>query len=116
MHELSVALDLIEIASEELARLGAPRVAAVHLRAGPLAGIDADALLFSFGEAAAGTLLDGARLEIEVPPLIVWCDRCDAERKVVSIASRRCRTCNAVAPRVVRGDEIELVGLEIVEL
>lgn len=115
MHELSVALDLIEIASDELARRGTPRVAAVHVRAGPLAGIDADALRFSFAEASAGTPLDGARLNIEVPPLIVWCDGCEAEREVISIASRRCRTCHAVAPRVVRGDEIELVGLEIVE-
>jgi hydrogenase nickel incorporation protein HypA/HybF len=115
MHELSVALDLVEIASEELTRLGAARVSAVHLRAGPLAGIDANALRFSFGEATAGTPLDGARLDIEVQPLIVWCDTCDAERDVISIASRRCRTCHAVAPRVVRGDAIELVGLEIVE-
>jgi hydrogenase nickel incorporation protein HypA/HybF len=113
MHELSVALELIEIATEEVLRLGATGVATVHVKAGPLAGIDADALKFSFASASAGTLLDGARLSIEMTPLRVWCDACAAERSVVSIACRRCQVCNAIAPYVVRGEELELVGLEV---
>jgi hydrogenase nickel incorporation protein HypA/HybF len=114
MHELSVALELIEIATDEVLRLGATGVSTVHVKAGPLAGIDADALRFSFEFASAGTLLDGARLSIEITPLTVWCEACETERLVVSIACRRCRVCNAVAPRVVRGEELELVGLEVV--
>jgi hydrogenase nickel incorporation protein HypA/HybF len=114
MHELSVALALIDIATEEVVRLGAGRVAAVHLKAGPLAGIDAEALRFSFESASIGTPLDGAQLSIEMTPLTVWCEACDAERLVVSIACRRCGVCRAVAPRVVRGEELELVGLEVV--
>ena len=114
MHELSVALELIEIATEEIVRLGATGVSTVHVKAGPLSGIDADALMFSFAAASAGTLLDGARLSIEMTPLTVWCEACAAERSVVSIACRRCQVCKAIAPRVVRGEELELIGLEVV--
>lgn len=115
MHELSVALALIEIATEEIDRLGSVRVAAVHIKAGPLSGVDPDALRFSFDAAAAETALAGARLEIDVPPLVAWCPTCEAEREVVSIATRRCIVCRSVAPRVVHGAELELVGLEVAD-
>ncbi|HYE89209.1 MAG TPA: hydrogenase maturation nickel metallochaperone HypA [Vicinamibacterales bacterium] len=112
MHELSVALALVELASEALADRGR-RVSAVHLRVGALSGVDPDALRFSFDMAAAGSELEGAQLRIVDVPVTAWCAGCDAERAVVSISCRRCAVCRAVAPRIVRGEELELVGLEI---
>lgn len=38
MHELSIAMALVEMASEKLETLGAVRVEALHLRLGPLSG------------------------------------------------------------------------------
>src|SRR5687767_6566818 len=54
MHELSIAMELIDVASEELARLGGVHVTAVRLRVGPLSGVVKDALLFSFDAAVIG--------------------------------------------------------------
>jgi hydrogenase nickel incorporation protein HypA/HybF len=65
MHELSIALSLVEAACEELPRLGGPRLRAVHVRIGPLSGVAAGALRFSFDVAAAGTAAEGASLEVE---------------------------------------------------
>ena len=65
MHELSIALNIVEIAEEELARHGGERVRAVHLQVGPLAGVAKEALLFSFGLASEGTPVEGSRLIIE---------------------------------------------------
>ena len=65
MHELSIALSLVELASEELARLGDVRLGAVHVRVGTLSGVVPAALRFSFDVAADGTTIAGARLEIE---------------------------------------------------
>lgn len=113
MHELSIALDLIEVASAEMARLGPVHVRSVRLRLGPLSGVVKEALLFSFDVAVAGTPLDGAQLQIDVVPVAVWCDSCEAERDLVDLARRRCPTCQSPAARVIRGDELELVGLEI---
>ena len=113
MHELSIAVALIEIATEELERMCAVRATGLHVQVGPLSGVDRDALLFSFEVAAAGTALEGARLHIETPPLTVWCECCAAERTAVSPATRRCSECASVAGRVIRGEELELVGLEI---
>ena len=65
MHELSIAVRIVEIAEEELVRHGGERVRAVHLRLGPLAGIAKESLLFSFGLACEGTAVEGSRLVIE---------------------------------------------------
>ena len=65
MHELSIALNIVEIAEQQLARHGGERVKAVHLQVGPLAGVAKDALLFSFGLACEGTVVEGSQLIIE---------------------------------------------------
>jgi hydrogenase nickel incorporation protein HypA/HybF len=65
MHELSIANALVELACEEAEHRGLHRVQALHIRIGPLAGIVKEALLFSFDLAAAGTAIEGARLEVQ---------------------------------------------------
>jgi len=64
MHELSIALNIVEIAEEQLARYGGERILAVHIQVGPLAGVAKEALMFSFGLACEGTAAEGARLVI----------------------------------------------------
>lgn len=58
MHELSIALSLVDLAQEEAERLGA-RVCALHLRIGALAGVVPEALLASCEMACAATPLEG---------------------------------------------------------
>ena len=116
MHELSIALSLVDIACDEMSRLGSVRVDAVHVRLGALSGVVRDALLFSFEAAAEGTTLAGARLKIEDVPVTVWCRVCAAERALASVARRRCPICSTVARDVLQGEELELVGLEVVDL
>jgi len=113
MHELSIALSLVEAACEKAAELGAVRVEALRLRLGPLSGVVRDALLFSFELAAAGTPIEGARLEIEDLPAVVFCPRCDAERRLPSIQHFRCPVCDTLTPEVVQGRELELAALEV---
>ena len=115
MHELSVALSLVDLACEEMTRRNAVRVATLYLRIGPLSGVVTDALSFAFAAATAGTPVEGARLHIEDVPATVWCASCSAERTLVEVARRRCPVCNATAPQIVRGEELELVALEVIE-
>jgi hydrogenase nickel incorporation protein HypA/HybF len=66
MHELSIALSLIDAVCDELPRLGAgASVRAIRIRVGPRSGVVADALAFAFDVAVADTPVAGARLEIE---------------------------------------------------
>jgi hydrogenase nickel incorporation protein HypA/HybF len=113
VHELSVALSIIESAEEEASRQGGGRVHAVHLRVGPLSGIVKDALLFSYSLACEGTSLEGSSLLIEDVPLRIHCPVCCAERPPVSLQRLECPQCGSPADRVTQGDELHLAALEL---
>ncbi len=113
MHELSIAMSMVEMASEEAARRGAAQVNAIHLKLGPLSGVVKEALLFSYDVACEGTPLAGSRLVIEESPVVVYCAACQTERTLTSIQKFFCPVCGTPAPEVVRGRELEVVALEI---
>jgi hydrogenase nickel incorporation protein HypA/HybF len=114
VHELSIALSIVEGAEEEVARQGGGRVCAVHLKVGPLAGVVRDALLFSYELACEGTLLEGSELIIEEIPIRVFCIRCGREGDPASGVDLHCSECGSGACRVVKGAELELAALELV--
>lgn len=112
MHELSIALSILDVAGEAAERHGG-RVAAVHLKLGPLSGVVKEALVSAYDLAREGTALAGAELVVEEVPMVVYCDACAAERTPASVYELLCPTCGAPTPRVVRGQELEVVSLEI---
>jgi hydrogenase nickel incorporation protein HypA/HybF len=65
MHELSIALSIVDGVTEEAAQHGGGIVRGVHLRLGRLSGIVAEALLFAYDVACEGTALQGSELRIE---------------------------------------------------
>jgi hydrogenase nickel incorporation protein HypA/HybF len=113
MHELSIAISLVEAAQEEAARYGSVPVHAVHLRLGPLSGVVKDALLFSYDLAAQGTPLEGSRLIVEDVPVLVFCPVCRERRPIRSTQSFCCAECDTPAGEIVQGRELEVTGLEI---
>jgi hydrogenase nickel incorporation protein HypA/HybF len=113
MHELSIALSIVDGALDELKRHGAARVNAVHMRLGRLAGVDKDALLFSYGLACEETALASSQLVIEDVDVRIFCPVCDKEQQVLSFPVLRCGTCGTITDRVVQGREMEITGMEV---
>jgi hydrogenase nickel incorporation protein HypA/HybF len=114
MHELSIAMSIVEISEEESANLGA-RIAAVHLKLGALSGVVKETLLFNFEIACQGTPLEGARLEIEDVPVTALCPKCRAPRRVESIQWLVCPECKTPVSVVIEGRELQVIALELVE-
>ncbi len=112
MHELSIAMSIVELAQEEMEKRGV-RVIAVCLKLGPLAGVVKDALLSSYEMACFETPLQGTRLEIEEVPVIIFCTTCKAERPITSIQMCTCSECGTPAFEIIQGKELEVVALEI---
>jgi hydrogenase nickel incorporation protein HypA/HybF len=113
MHELSIALSIVEIASEEAARQPGSRVEAVHLRLGPLSGVVKDALLFSWKLACEETPVAGSQLAIEEVGVRVRCPACGVESDVTGDLDLRCGSCGNAATEVIRGRELEVTALEL---
>jgi hydrogenase nickel incorporation protein HypA/HybF len=113
VHELSIALSIVEGAEEEVSRQGGGRVCAVHLKLGPLAGVVREALLFSFELACQGTCLEGSKLMIEEVPIRIFCAKCVHEGDPVSGQCLHCAVCGTYDCQVVQGADLELSSLEL---
>jgi hydrogenase nickel incorporation protein HypA/HybF len=112
MHELSVALGILDVAAGEAERHGG-RVVAVRLKLGPLSGVVKEALVSAYDLAREGTPLSGAALVVEEVPLVAWCSACAANRSPPSVFEMCCPVCGTPTPEVVAGRELEVVALEI---
>jgi hydrogenase nickel incorporation protein HypA/HybF len=114
MHELSIAMSIIELAEEEAERRGV-QIEAVHVKLGALSGVVKEALLSCYEMACENTALAGSRLVIEEVPVIVFCARCQAQRALSSIQLFCCAECGTPTSEIVQGKELEVVALEIKE-
>jgi hydrogenase nickel incorporation protein HypA/HybF len=114
MHELSIAMGIVEAAMDE-AKQRDVHVSAVHLRLGALSGVVKDALLFSYEVACQDTPLQGSRLLIEEVPVAVFCPQCRARRVLESVQSFTCPECGSLTGDVLQGKELEVFALEVEE-
>jgi hydrogenase nickel incorporation protein HypA/HybF len=112
MHELSIALSILDVVTEAAEREPG-RVIAIHLKLGPLAGVVKESLVSAYDLAREGTPLAGADLVIEDVPLVAYCSTCAVERPLSSLLELACPTCGSPTPQIVSGRELEVVALEI---
>jgi hydrogenase nickel incorporation protein HypA/HybF len=113
VHELSIAMSIIEAVEEEAARHGGRQVNAVHLRIGQLSGVVPEALRSSFDLAAEDTTLAGTRLVIEETPVLMKCAVCDAIGPIRSMQEFCCAACGEAATEIVGGRELLVTALEL---
>ncbi len=113
MHELSIALSILDLAEEEAARRGGVQVHGIHLRLGPLSGVVKEALLSAYEVAREGSPLAEAQLVIEETPLLAHCPTCRTTKAVVSVQQLCCAECGTPTPQLLSGRELEVVALEI---
>lgn len=115
MHELSIAMGILELTEEEAQRRGGVHVEAIHLRLGPLSGVVKEALLSAWELASEQTEFESSRLVIEDVPIAVFCSKCQAERPVQSIQQFCCAECDTPATEVLHGRELLVSALELAE-
>lgn len=115
MHELSIALNLIELAEEESRRQGNATITKLYVRLGPLSGVVKESLQSAFQLAREYSPVENAELIIEDVPLVVYCPVCEADRPLPSIQPLRCPQCGTPTGQIVGGRELELVALEMGE-
>lgn len=112
MHELSIALSILEIATQEASRhVGKPM--SVHLRLGALSGVVKASLVSAWDVARHNSILSEADLIVEEIPVAAFCETCQAERAVVSLQEFHCSACGRALNKILRGKELELVALEL---
>jgi len=102
MHELSIALDILDFVKDEMNRRQLDDLRAVGVRIGALSAVDPEALSFGFTV---------ARLEIELVPAEIQCEICGYQgtTKTTEFICPRCRSSNLA---ISQGYELDIAYLE----
>jgi len=113
MHELAICRALLDEVKKVARDQQAERIASIHVRIGPLAGVEPALLESAYGLASAGTVAAGARLVLETSGVRVRCLQCGTDSDVPSNALS-CPSCGHWRTRLVSGDELVLASVELV--
>lgn len=114
MHELAICEGLIRQVSAVASEHRASRVTRITLQVGPLSGIEGPQLARAFTVARCGTVAELAELEIETPPVVVWCKACGVESEA-AVNQLLCATCGGWQVTLRSGNEMILKSLQLVQ-
>ena len=111
MHELNICLHLIRIA-EQNAAPSVARIKTIWLEIGALAGVDVDAIRFSFPIAAAHTLAKNATLEIKTQEGLAWCLTCQKNVTIASLFTPSA-ICNQYDYHLTQGKALRIIQMQV---
>jgi len=112
MHEMSLVESIVELVEDEGRKQDFLRVRMIRLAVGALGHAEPEALRFCFDAITKGTIVDGARLEIERVPGEGWCSGC---RRIVPLEERFavCPACGNYQVQMTAGDELRVTEMEV---
>lgn len=113
MHEVSVALSLLEIIEKQCQEKGYLSVESVKVRVGKAGGIMPEAFAFAFETAKKDTLAQNARFIIDVVPLGGFCNGCQKQFETEEIFVLACPLCASPSFQINQGYELELVEMDV---
>ena len=114
MHEMSIALSIVDAVEAQARQEGAQRISGIDLLIGKLAGIEPESLKFCFDAAAKGTLAEDAVLAIEEPEGVGECGECGMIFPV-NFYYAECPRCRSLRVKIVSGEEFLIQSMTIEE-
>jgi hydrogenase nickel incorporation protein HypA/HybF len=115
MHEMGIALEIIDIATASIPEdLKGSKVEQIHLAVGKLSAIVPDSLRFCFSIATKDTALEGAELVIDTKPVVAVCNACKA-RWTIERPIFTCQACESGDLTLESGRELDITSIEIAE-
>lgn len=115
MHELSIAMSVLEAAQREAALHRNASLSKIALRVGELAAVDPEALRFGFEMITKSTEFARVELELEFIARTNRCSDCGHEFAVKNLEFE-CPLCGSQKTSFARGDELEIAYLEVEEV
>ena len=112
MHEMSLCESVLQVLEQQAAVQQYSKVKTVWLEIGALAGVEIEALRFSFDIVVQGSLADHAHLEIIEVPGQAWCMPC-SRNVVVQHLYDLCPHCGSHQLQVNSGDQMRIKELEV---
>jgi len=114
MHEMSIALAIIDAVEAKAREEGAGKISGIDLLIGKLAGIEPESLAFCFSAAAKGTMAEEAVLAIEESEGVAQCGECGLKFPVAFYYAE-CPACRSFFVNIVSGKEFVIQSMTIEE-
>jgi len=107
MHELSIAMQIIETVEENALSRKATVIREVELEIGELSGVEFDALNFAFEHAPANPLFKNAVFKIIPIKPLAQCLDCLNEFETGHYGNP-CPKCQSVSTELIKGNELRI--------
>ncbi len=113
MHELSLCLNILKTLERQAKLNNFSHIKMICLEMGALAGVEKEALVFSFSIAAKNTMAENAQLNIIDVPGQAQCHSC---HKIVNVDAyfSACSQCGQYGLELIKGTELRIREVEVV--
>lgn len=112
MHEMSIALHMLDIVSEQCRRAECTEIESIRVRIGKASGVLCDALLFAFDAAKRDSVAENASLHIEEVPVGGFCSTCRKHFTVDEPYILSCPLCHGTSFKITGGRELDIIDIE----
>jgi len=112
MHELSLAMGILQIVDEAARAQQFVRVRSVEIEMGELAAVEPEAIRFCFDAVTRGTLAEGARLHIISVRGEGLCFNCNQTVPLAALYDP-CPACGGYPVQATGGTEMRVKELEV---
>ncbi len=114
MHEMSIAMSIVDIACKEAEKDGAASISEIELNVGRLAGVMVDSLKFCYDSACKGTLAENSTLIVNEIAGKGRCLQCDNLFEIDSFMAL-CPDCDSYKIEIIQGRELKLKAISVNE-
>lgn len=120
MHELGMAMEIVEIVTKSLAGRKVKKVKEVEIELGELQRATPEQMQQTFEMASKDTLLEGAKLKVKIKKGKVRCQSCgysggvevEMEHHHDHSMHLHCPKCNATSLDILEGNDIDVRNIE----
>ncbi len=112
MHEMSIALGIVQLAEKKAKESNARYISKINIQIGTLSGIEIDSFEFAWPLAVKETLLEKAVKILDVVPAKAKCSDCNHDFDIHNIYDA-CPKCGSYFKHIYQGKELKVKYIEI---
>jgi hydrogenase nickel incorporation protein HypA/HybF len=112
MHEMTIALNIIDIATKESAKANASRINNIEIEIGSMSGVDVSALKFALDIAVKNTMLENSNITMIPVNAKVECMQCKSVFHLEDFY-QTCPGCDSLTFNVIQGKELKIKSINI---
>lgn len=112
MHEMSIAMNIIDIATEYAEKEKVLKVHEIEIEVGKLSGVEIDALTFALKTATLGTILENSKTQIVLLDGLANCLDCGQDIKIENLYTS-CPNCGGYKLNIIAGKNLRIKSLSV---